>query len=162
MILSASGLQEEALEGSMQVCLYCQDHCESDLFAQEPVWTCAWCRATTHVRCYRDFHAHSAEQCSSRPGLPQEGQKTFSEESESSGREAGSLKLPRLSLEGSEGPTHTRRHGRRVAALRTRHTRCSASFWHPRQPLPHLLQTSGMLTHLVPAGSLAGTRAWLQ
>lgn len=43
----------------MQTCMYCQNHCEGDLFAQEPTWSCAWCRATAHVRCYHAFHAHA-------------------------------------------------------------------------------------------------------
>lgn len=86
-------MQEEAGESPVQVCVYCQDHCEADLFAQEPVWSCAWCRATAHVRCYRDFHADAlaraaAQNCSD--GTPQ-----------TSGASSGDidLKLPQFDLD---------------------------------------------------------------
>ena len=92
-------LQEDAAESTVQVCVYCQDHCEADLFAQEPIWSCAWCRATTHVRCYRDFHADAIKRASEAQDPPASTPQTSGADS----GQGSDLKLPQLDLDGSDG-----------------------------------------------------------
>lgn len=93
----------------MHVCLYCQNHCEANLFAQEPVWSCSWCRAAAHVRCYHDFHAHAL--ASAAAAEPSAGKEARAD----SGQEAGPLKLPDLTGLGGREAAPARRHGRYVA-----------------------------------------------
>ena len=50
-------MQETWQSDPQHYCLYCSGPCEADIFAQEPVWSCAWCQVVAHVRCFRDFHA---------------------------------------------------------------------------------------------------------
>ena len=40
----------------MQTCIYCRQPCAPELFAAEPLWRCAWCAASAHLRCYRQLH----------------------------------------------------------------------------------------------------------
>ena len=52
-----SSLQETvAAEHKTLNCLYCRKPCETDLFAVEPMWSCVWCSAVAHVRCYDQCH----------------------------------------------------------------------------------------------------------
>lgn len=50
-------MQETWQSDTQHYCLYCSGPCEADIFAQEPIWSCAWCQVVAHVRCFRDFHA---------------------------------------------------------------------------------------------------------
>ena len=52
-----SSLQDTvATEHKTLNCLYCRKPCETDLFAVEPMWSCVWCSAVAHVRCYDQCH----------------------------------------------------------------------------------------------------------
>ena len=95
--LSAHHLQDELGEGLIHTCIYCQLPCEADIFSQEPTWSCSWCRATTHVRCYHQFHAHALQKASAEAKQPQKGKKADRCDSEQT------LKLPDFNLTGTQG-----------------------------------------------------------
>ncbi len=52
----ASRMPQEEVETALQVCQYCRQLCEADMFSAEPIWSCAWCQAVAHVRCHQQFH----------------------------------------------------------------------------------------------------------
>lgn len=41
-------LQEDG-EAAVQVCHYCRQLCEPDMFSSEPIWSCAWCQVMLAV-----------------------------------------------------------------------------------------------------------------
>lgn len=47
---------QEEVETALQVCHYCRQLCDADMFSAEPIWSCAWCQAVAHVRCHQQFH----------------------------------------------------------------------------------------------------------
>ena len=109
-------VQEEVAEGSVQVCVYCQNPCEADLFAQEPVWSCAWCRATAHVRCFHAFHTDPGSAAVSEAETAAE----IAKDRVNSSSEAGPLSTarlsPRIGLDDLSGHHATpRRNGRYLA-----------------------------------------------
>ena len=83
-------LQEEYVADKQQYCIFCLERCDADIFAQEPVGSCTWCQAATHVRCFRDYHAqfgHDNHAESSTQSAPSsELLKTGSHELHSPGR----------------------------------------------------------------------------
>lgn len=50
----ATSATEDESEGPVQVCHYCRQLCEADMFISEPIWECAWCATVAHVRCYHE------------------------------------------------------------------------------------------------------------
>ena len=35
---------QEEQDGMVQVCHYCRQLCDPDMFSAEPIWSCAWCQ----------------------------------------------------------------------------------------------------------------------
>ena len=109
-------MQEEVAEGSVQVCLYCQNPCEADLFAQEPVWSCAWCRATAHVRCFLDFHTDAGSAAVSEAESAAEVAQDRVNSSSEAGPLSGARLSPRLGLGDLSGHQPPPRRNGRYAA----------------------------------------------
>lgn len=57
LLRAVAGLrQDDTDDVAVQVCVYCRQPCDADVFGPQAVWTCAWCRANAHVSCYQSFH----------------------------------------------------------------------------------------------------------
>ncbi|CAL8462241.1 g1772 [Coccomyxa elongata] len=48
--------EDDTDDRAVQVCVYCHQPCDADVFGTQAVWTCAWCRANAHVSCYQTYH----------------------------------------------------------------------------------------------------------
>lgn len=48
--------QDDTDDVAVQLCVYCHQPCDADVFGPQAVWTCAWCRANAHVSCYQTYH----------------------------------------------------------------------------------------------------------